>query len=335
MRRSPAERTFEFVDTERTQLVGIAKLAAESDVLENKRRVEYRDLETRRYIGKCSGSKPFDWTINPYRGCEFGCKYCYARYAHEFMELRDQRQFETIIFAKSWNETEFRRELDRVPKGEAICLGTATDPYQPAERRFGITRRMLKVVSEARGHRVWITTKSDLVARDIDVLRMIALRNVVQVSMTVTTVDEALARKVEAYAPRPSLRLAAVRKLNDAGIRTGVLTHPVMPLINDSEKSLERVARAASEAGACFWSAAVLFLKPCAQAAFFPFLEENFPHLVRRYRERYEKSAYITGEYPQIIKERVDRLKEKYGFRERSEEYKPELWLENDQMSLF
>jgi DNA repair photolyase len=334
-RRSPFAAAFAFAADPPDRLVGIAKLAADSNVLENKRRVEYRDLETRRYIGRCSGTKPFDWTINPYRGCEFGCKYCYARYAHEFMELRDPRQFEEIIFAKSWNETEFRRELDRVPKGQAICLGTATDPYQPAERRFGITRRMLKVVSDVRGHRLWITTKSDLVTRDLDILRIIGLRNIVQVSITVTTVDDALARKVEPYAPRPALRLAAVKKLNENGIRAGVLSHPIMPLINDSERSLDRLAKAAAEAKACFWSAAVLFLKPCAQGAFFPFLEADFPHLVRRYRERFEKSAYLKGEYPQLIKERVERLREKYGFGERSEEYTPELWLETDQMSLF
>jgi len=334
-RRTVAPAGFDFAPDRSAQLVGIAKLAAGSDVLEAKRRVEYRDLETRRYIGRCSGAKPFDWTINPYRGCEFGCKYCYARYTHEFMELRDQRQFEEIIFAKSWSEAEFRNELARVPRGQAICLGTATDPYQPAERRFGLTRCMLKVISEGRGQRLWVTTKSDLVARDLDILQSIATRNVVQVSMTVTTVDESLARKVEAFAPRPSLRLAAVRKLVDGGIRTGVLAHPIMPLINDGERALDRLAKAAAESKACFLSAAVLFLKPCAQAAFFPFLEEHFPHLVRRYKERYEKSAYITGEYPALISERVKRLKEKYGFHERYDEYRPELWLEQDQMSLF
>src|SRR5919205_3323603 len=150
-------------------LIGIAKLASQSDLLESKRRVQYFELPTRKYIGRCSGTRmPFNWTINPYRGCEFGCKYCYARYAHEFMELRDGRQFEERIFAKQWDEAEFLRELRRVPRGQSICLGTATDPYQPAERRFGITRKMLKVVAAERGHTLFITTKSDLVARDVD-----------------------------------------------------------------------------------------------------------------------------------------------------------------------
>ena len=144
-------------------LVGIAKLAAEGDVLATKRRVDYRDLETRRFIGRASGRKmPFDWTINPYRGCEFGCKYCYARFTHEFMELRDTEQFEREIYAKRFNSDSFRRELTRIPAGDGICLGTATDPYQPAERKFEVTRKILSVFAGERGRTLSITTKSDL-----------------------------------------------------------------------------------------------------------------------------------------------------------------------------
>ncbi len=146
-----------------TKLVGIAKLAAESRPLDAKRRVEYRDLETRRFIGRASGRKmPFDWTINPYRGCEFGCKYCYARYTHEFMELRETEQFEREIYAKQFHPEAFRKELARIPLSEGICLGTATDPYQPAERRFGVTQKILEVFFKERGRTLSITTKSDL-----------------------------------------------------------------------------------------------------------------------------------------------------------------------------
>lgn len=295
-------------------LVGIAKLASESPLLEQKRLVEYFELPTRRFITKCSSPRmPFTWTINPYRGCEYGCKYCYARFAHEFMELRDGLQFERMIYAKQWNALEFRSELARVKSREAICIGTATDPYQPAERRFGITRNMLKVIAGARNHRVWITTKSDLVARDIDLLTRINAANELQVSLTVTTIDEALARQLEPMAPRPYLRLGAVRKLASAGIRTGVLAHPIMPLLNDSERSMDRLAAAAAEAGASYFSAAVVFLKPCAQAVFFPFLANHYPHLLRRYQERFEKNAYLKGEYPKMIKERLERLRTKYN----------------------
>lgn len=131
------------------RLVGIARLAAESELLESKRRVEYFDLPTKRFIGRCSGSRmPFVWTVNPYRGCEFGCKYCYARFAHEFMELRDPGQFETKIYAKQFSRPGFRAELRKVTPGESIWIGTATDPYQPAERRFRITRQILEVLAE-------------------------------------------------------------------------------------------------------------------------------------------------------------------------------------------
>src|SRR5438552_4981791 len=127
------------------QLIGIAKLAAQSPTLEAKRQVEYKELPTRSYVARVTSDRvPFRWTINPYRGCEFGCKYCYARYTHEFMELRDGELFETRIFAKQWNALAFRRELRRMPFGEIIALGTATDPYQPAERRYNISRMMLE-----------------------------------------------------------------------------------------------------------------------------------------------------------------------------------------------
>src|SRR5450631_2712030 len=148
-------------------LVGIAKLAAESESLEVKARVEYRDLETRQFIGRCSGVRmPFVWTVNPYRGCEFGCKYCYARYAHEFMELRDPAQFERKIFAKQFHPDSFRAELKKVKPGESVWIGTATDPYQPAERRYRITRQMLEVLAGDRG----LDSRSDLVSSDAELL---------------------------------------------------------------------------------------------------------------------------------------------------------------------
>src|SRR5450631_3595950 len=181
-------------------LVGIAKLAAESESLEVKARVEYRDLETRQFIGRCSGVRmPFVWTVNPYRGCEFGCKYCYARYTHEFMELRNPLQFETLIYAKAWSEPAFREELGRIKREAHIAIGTATDPYQPAERRFGITRKILNVFEGERGRALSITTKSDAVARDIDILTEIAARNAITINMTITTMDEELARLLEPF----------------------------------------------------------------------------------------------------------------------------------------
>jgi DNA repair photolyase len=321
-----------FEDDPPPQLIGIAKLAAASEVLEAKQRVEYFELETRRFIGRNSNSMMrFVWTINPYRGCEFGCKYCYARYAHEFMELRQPELFENKIFAKRFHAPSFRAELKRVKRGECIWIGTATDPYQPAERRFRITRRMLEVLANQRGLDFGITTKSDLVARDAELLAQIAKHNAVRVNLTITTLDEPLARMLEPRAPRPDLRLGAVKKLTAAGVAVGVLAHPVMPLINDSERSLDGICQAAIQNGASFFSAAPLFLKPCAQQVFFPFLEQQFPHLVRRYRERYEQNAYLRGHYPEMIKERVQKIRERYHLIPREI---PE-WPVDDQLELF
>lgn len=321
-----------FEDDSPPQLIGIARLAASSPTLEAKQRVEYLELETRQFIGRASGSKMrFVWTANPYRGCEFGCKYCYARYAHEFMELRDPGLFERKIYAKRFQPEPFRRELKKVKTGESVWIGTATDPYQPAERRFRITRQMLEVIAGERGIEIGITTKSDLIARDVALLAQIAKRNTVRVHMTITTLDEALARLLEPLAPRPALRLGAIRKLSDAGIAVSVLAHPVLPLINDSEDSLDRVCEAASENGACAFSAAPVFLKPCAQQVFFPFLEQHFPHLVRRYRERFEKNAYLKGHYPEMIKERLAKVRARHKMKSREE---LECFMD-DQLNLF
>lgn len=319
-----------------SNLVGIAKLAAEGEVLATKRRVEYRDLETRRFIGRATGRKmPFDWTINPYRGCEFGCKYCYARFTHEFMELRGAEQFEREIYAKRFNLDSFRRELLTIPPGQGICLGTATDPYQPAERKFEVTRRILSAFTRERGRTLSITTKSDLVARDIDLLELISKRNVLHVFVTVTTTDEHLARQLEPFAPRPSLRVESIRKLACKGIRVVVLCSPVMPLINDSRASISRVAQAAAQAGAVYLMGGVLFLKPCAQKAFFPFIEEAFPNLVRRYRERYTDRAFLNGHYPEIIAGRLKEIRERYGLTRKPDAYQPEQWLGEPQLELF
>ncbi len=313
------------------KLVGIARLAASSDVLEAKREVEYFELETRRFIGRGSGVMRDIWTLNPYRGCEFGCKYCYARYAHEFMELRDPSLFERKIYAKQFQASTFRAELRRLKRGATIWIGTATDPYQPAERRYGITRQILEVCSSERRFDYGITTKSDLIARDAELLAKIARANAVRVHLTITTLDESLARVLEPRAPRPALRLKAVRKLSELGIPVSVLAHPIMPLINDSEQSIDRICAAAAENGASAFSAAPLFLQPCAQKVFFPFLEERFPHLVRKYRERFERNAYLKGEYPELLKERVRKIRARHKLMPRQG---PE-WPEDDQLDLF
>jgi DNA repair photolyase len=318
------------------ELVGIARMAAEAPCLEPKRRVQYFELPARSYLARCDSSRvPFHYGINPYRGCEFGCKYCYARYTHEFMEMHDPDEFERKIYAKSFDAGRFREELTKLPLGESVAIGSATDPYQPAERRYGVTRKMLEVFAATAGLRLGIITKSDLIVRDVDVLQEIARRHYVRISVTVTTVDGELARLLEPMAPRPDLRLAAVRALSDAGFKVVVGCSPVMPLINDSVESLEGVARAAAAAGADRLWANVLFLKPCAYQVFLPFLEERFPQLVRKYRERYARVAYLRGAYPEMIQQRVEQVRKIHGLDRPGEVCEPELWPQVRQMGLF
>jgi DNA repair photolyase len=317
------------------KLVGIARLAAATGLLEAKRQVEYLELETRRFVGRGSGRMASIWTVNPYRGCEYGCKYCYARYAHEFMELRDPELFERKIYAKRFDAAAFRAEIRSLKLGSTVWIGTATDPYQPAERRFQITHQILKVFASERGFDIGITTKSDFVARDAALMACILRCNRIRVHLTITTLDEGLARMLEPRAPRPALRLGAVKKLTESGIPVSVLAHPVMPLINDSERSLDRVCAAAARAGASSFSAAPLFLKPCSYQVFLPFLEQRFPHLVRRYRERFERSAYLKGAYPETIAKRVEHIRARHNLTERSAPESPLPESFDDQLELF
>jgi DNA repair photolyase len=315
-------------------LIGIARLASESELLEAKRRVQYFELPTRKFINRCTSTRvPFQWTINPYRGCEFGCKYCYARYTHEFMELRDGRDFEERIFAKQWSAASFRDELRKIPPADTIAIGTATDPYQPSERRYEVTRKILDLLAGERGRKLAIISKSDLIARDAALLAEIGRRNRLSVHVTITTMDTELARLLEPYAPRPDLRQEAVRQLAAAGLRVGVFSAPILPLINDSEAMLDAVAAAAREAGASSYGGNVVFLQPCAQKVFFPFLEKQFPHLARRYRERFTESPYLRGDYPKRIQERLEAVRQRHGLSRRFAEYQPEEWAAEQQFA--
>jgi len=296
------------------QLVGIARLASEGEFLREGHDVEYFTLQTKSLLNRCLSKRqmPFAWTINPYRGCEFGCLYCYARYTHEFMEMRDGLDFEQKIYIKQHAAGLLRHELRRVKADEAIALGTATDPYQPAERRYEITRGILEEFSRHRGFQLGIVTKSNLIVRDLELLQEVARSNRVTAHITVTTLDSDLARILEPRAPRPDLRMEAVRILSQAGLRVGVSCSPVVPGITDSPKDLESVIRAAAEAGADFVFANPLFLKPCSAAVFLPFLEENFPHLAESYRQRYQGRAFLSKAYGERLAALVNRLREKY-----------------------
>lgn len=293
-------------------LVGIARRAALGTSLKSKRRVQYFSLTSQSILNRCSNPRlPFEWTINPYRGCEFGCKYCYARYTHEFMGLEKPEQFEEKIYSKTDAAKILRKELHRDPGG-AIAIGTATDPYQPAERLYYTTRSILKVLAKYRGLRISITTKSDLVLGDITLLQEVAACNSIQVNLSVTTLEPALARILESRAPRPALRLRAVRSLAEAGIPVAIFAMPVLPGITDAPASLEAIARAGAMAGARSFHVNLLFLMPSAQKVFFPALDEHFPHLASRYRQFYSRGAYVRGQREEAIQSLAQRLRKKY-----------------------
>ena len=293
---------------------GIARLASSSPLADAKRGTEYFLLPVKSILNHCDSTRvPFSWTINPYRGCEFGCQYCYARYTHEYMEL-DSGDFEKKIYVKRDAGPLARRELglEKI-QGEHIAIGTATDPYQPAEREFGATRAILEQMAARRGLSISITTKSDQVVRDIDLLRRIAEHSGVSVNLSITTVRTRLARILEPRAPRPDLRLRAVEELRRAGISAGVFAMPVLPGITDREEDLDAIASAARDAGAQWFAASVLFLMPSSQKQFLPFLDRQFPKLARRYREWYSREAYAPEEYRREISARVAALRKKYG----------------------
>jgi DNA repair photolyase len=296
-------------------LVGIARLAATSPQVRERAQVEFFALPTRSALNReSSGRMPFIWTINPYRGCEFGCKYCYARYTHEFMEMWDGADFERKIFAKVGAPELLRTELRAAKdKGMPIALGTATDPYQPAETQFGITRRILEVFADFEGLALSITTKSVLILRDLDLLTKIAGRHRFSVHITLTTLDPRLARLLEPKAPPPAKRLEAVRQLSFGGIRVGVNVMPILPALTDAKDELEEVARRSALAGAKSLYGNVLFLMPSAMKQFMPFLQREFPHLVERYRRLYARSAYLRGEYQEQMVKLMSELRTRYG----------------------
>lgn len=304
----------------RQPLVGIARLASLSPCAEAKRGVEYFLLPVRSILNHCNSDRvPFSWTINPYRGCEFGCVYCYARYTHEYMEV-DGAEFDRKIYAKCDAGRLIDRDLAlQNPGPEHIALGTATDPYQPAEREFGVMRSLLERLALREGLSLSITTKSDQIVRDLELLRRIATRSELQINITVTTLRNRLARLLETRAPRPDLRLEALRRLREAGLSAGVFAMPVLPGLTDAEEDLDRLAHAARDAGALWFGASVLFLMPSSLRQFLPFIEKRFPRLAARYRQWYVERNGPPESYRREISERIALVRRRYGLASRPE----------------
>ncbi|MGA8221085.1 MAG: radical SAM protein [Candidatus Acidiferrales bacterium] len=317
-----------------TELVGIARLAASSPWADAKRGTEYFLLPVRSILNACDSKRvPFRWTVNPYRGCEFGCQYCYARYTHEYMEL-DGGEFESKIYVKQDAAALIERDMaNEKIWGEHIALGTATDPYQPAEKEFGATRSILEKMAAREGLRLEITTKSNQVVRDIDLLTRISARSALTVNLSITTPRARLARLLEPRAPRPDLRMEAVRQLREAGIAAGVFVAPVLPGLTDREEDLDALARASRDAGAEWFCGYVLFLMPASLKQFLPFLEAKFPKLVKQYHEWYGRGGYAPETYRKEISARFENLRRKYGLGSRLDGNSSKQW-HSPQMAL-
>ncbi len=261
------------------------------------------------------------WSLNPYIGCEFGCTYCYARDTHrwtvERMGEEAHLSFERDILVKTNLAETIVRTLDPAKlAGEPLAIGTSTDPYQPAERRFRLTRRALETLLAYRGIRLSITTKSPLIVRDIDLLGKLAERHEVSVNLSLATLDPRLARRLEARTAVPSARLRAVRRLADAGIRTGLFVMPILPCITDGRRELDLLLAAAKEAGAGFVAWSALRLGPAARRHFLPHLAKEFPALVERYERHYARNDNAGAAYTKALGARFHALCRKHGFTE-------------------
>ena len=294
--------------------------------IDKRRGIEYHELRSKDLLNKFNGRlMPFGWTVNPYRGCELACRYCFARYTHEFLGLNDPAAFERRIYVKDADCGRLVAELTRARRsGQIVAMGTATDPYQPAEARFEVTRRVLEAARAVPGLQLSITTKSTLVTRDAALLREISAASEVTVNLSITTVDAALARRLEPRAPRPDLRFAAMKALAQAGVAARLFVMPILPHLTDDEHNLRSLLVAAKDAGAIGAESNVLFLRPGTREVFFEFLAVDFPRLVPEYERLYRRSAYAPPAYVRETEARVRRLADEVGLSARRRADRPD-----------
>ena len=280
---------------------------------------------------------PFDRSINPYRGCEHGCFYCYARPTHAYMGLSAGLDFESRLFAKQGAAELLERELASPKYRPApIAFGANTDPYQPIERQYRITRSLIEVLSRVR-HPLTIVTKSNLILRDLDLLAPMARDGLVKVYVSVTTLDRALARKMEPRAPTPQKRLEAIEALNDAGIPAGVMAAPIIPAINDEE--LETILTRAYSAGAREASYVVLRLPGELRDMFREWLQVHYPDRLKRavslmqsmregkdYEAQWGRRMAGSGPYAWMIGRRFEMAARRLGYRQTSRGLRTDLF---------
>ena len=275
--------------------------------------LEYQPIECKTLLHHHdTGYLPYHWDVNIYRGCAHSCPYCFARYSHEYLGYRDPLDFEQRILVKVNAPQVLDRELGSAKwRGELVNLSGVSDPYQPAEKKFGLTRQVLEVMLKHRNPTI-LGTKSDLILRDLDLLSRLSETTFCCVAVTITTLDEDLRKQLEPFSPPASRRIDVLKKLKEAGVATGLLATPIFPYLTDNQHSLEDLVRTAAECDVDFFVAGVLSLKSSARQRFMPFLKQQFPKLYPKYRQLY-RGWSAPKEYSRGVHERVRLLQEKYG----------------------
>ena len=278
----------------------------------------YQEVTCRSALNPVKGM-PFNWTLNPYRGCTHGCHYCFARRYHVQFELDSSDAFSSVILVKRNFVDVLKRELDRPSwKREYVAMGTATDVYQPIEGHYKLTRRALEALARA-STPVGVITKGPMVVRDKDVLLEVSQRASCTVYVSVPTVDEDAWRILEPGTAHPLQRLRAVRELNDAGVRAGVLMNPIVPGLTSQPAKLENTIKAIADHGAAFMGTNLLYLKDGTRVHFMHFLEKHFPALATKYQRLY-RGAYAPDSYAKEVRGMVKILQKKYRVSKRDED---------------
>jgi DNA repair photolyase len=278
--------------------------------------VEYREEPCRSALNRVKAMR-FKWSLNPYMGCVHRCTFCYVR----AFEARADRPFDdrygVSIRVKTNVAEVLRKELARKSwESESVAIGAATDPYQPVEGRYKLTRACLEALGDA-SNPFSIITRGPMIVRDIDVLARAAERAEVSVTFSIPTLDEDVWRKTEPSTAHPRQRLRAVKELTDAGIRVGVGMAPILPGISDRPEQIEEVVRAAREAGACGIWTNILFLRPGTREHFMTKLAEDWPELVAHYEELYRGKAYLGAEQSRPLRQQVAGLAKEHAVRDR------------------
>jgi len=271
----------------------------------------YQEVSCRSALNRVKGM-PFEWTLNPYRGCTHGCHYCYARRYHTQFELGADDEFASVIFVKTNFVTVLKRELKKPSwSGALVALGTATDCYQPIEGFYKLTRGTLEALCDARNP-TSVVTKGPMIVRDRDILKELSSRTDCTVCISVPCIDEDVWAQLEPGTAPPLKRLRAVRELVDAGIHAGVLMNPLVPGISSKPSLIEATVKAIADHGAKFVGCNVMYLQDGTRDHFMRWLADHYPHLVEGYERLYARK-YPPAEYRDEVKRVVSGMKAKYG----------------------